>query len=212
MRLQTIMFLMLLMSFILSCKSEKAPLAVGSDNTPFPLISGSSWTYEYSDTSFDLYNNRITEINHGILKINLLDSVKLGNGEKALLWQSRFQENVDSLFVRWSGDSLIFYKNRKYPYIAWVFIFPLKVGRKWEINGCDYYEVLTNDTLNLPSFKNIVAFKIRENFHCEGNASRITTYDLSPKLWIVKYDFDYTVTIHYFRKHQVWLLRSYSIE
>ena len=206
-----ILFLILCLSLIFWCEKDKNPISTNIGHLPFPMKTGSTWEYEITDTTFYTYFADSMKINNGILKVKILNSIILGNGKRATIWQYNFQNTLDSLYVLSSGDSIIFYKNKEYPDARIVLIFPLSVSNEWERVECDKYKVLSKDTLNLPIGKITDVVKVEQNYACEVEAGLVNNYYIRQDIGIVKYHSNY-MNIHYgIKRNKEWILNSYSI-
>jgi len=204
-------FPILCIPLILSCEKDKNPISSNIGQIPFPMKTGSTWEYEITDTTFYTFFADSMKINNGILKVKILNSIILGNGKRATIWQYNFPNTLDSLYVLSSGDSIIFYQNKKYPYPKIILVFPLIVNNEWESIECDKYKVLSKDTLTLPigEIKDIV--KVQKNYTCEIEAGLVNDYYINSNIGIVKYNSNY-FNLHYFLNiHEKWILKSYSI-
>jgi hypothetical protein len=206
-----ILFLIFCLSLIFWCEKDKNPISTNIGHLPFPMKTGSTWEYEITDTTFYTYFADSMKINNGILKVKILNSIILGNGKRATIWQYNFQNTLDSLYVLSSGDSIIFYKNKEYPDARIVLIFPLSVSNEWERVECDKYKVLSKDTLNLPIGKITDVVKVEQNYACEVEAGLVNNYYIRQDIGIVKYHSNY-MNIHYgIKRNKEWILNSYSI-
>ena len=206
-----ILFLIFCLSLIFWCEKDKNPISTNIGHLPFPMKTGSTWEYEITDTTFYTYFADSMKINNGILKVEILNSIILGNGKRATIWQYNFQNTLDSLYVLSSGDSIIFYKNKEYPDARIVLIFPLSVSNEWERVECDKYKVLSKGTLNLPIGKITDVVKVEQNYACEVEAGLVNNYYIRQDIGIVKYHSNY-MNIHYgIKRNKEWILNSYSI-
>ncbi|MFH1526750.1 MAG: hypothetical protein ABIG69_08885, partial [Bacteroidota bacterium] len=132
-------------------------------------------------------------------------------GKKAIIWQYKFLNNFDSLYVLRSGDTTLFYYDKRFLAPKLVLIFPLEINNKWQLSTCVEYEVFGREIINLPLGAISNAFNIRESHSCEGEAGLVNNYYIEPYVGIVKYNSDY-LNIHYSIKRKIeWNLKSYSI-
>jgi hypothetical protein len=205
-------FSVLCISLIFSCEKEKNPISANIGHVSFPMKTGSTWEYEISDTIFYTFFADSMRINNGILKVKILNNIILGNGKKASIWQYNFQNTSDSLYVLSSGDSIIFYQNRKYPFPKIILVFPLSINKEWEFTECDKYKVLSKDTLSLPIGKINSVVKVQQNFTCEIEAGLVNNYYIKQNIGIVKYYSNYFNAHYFLNEHEKWILKSYSIK
>ena len=212
MRFKRFLLLILCISLIFSCKKDKNPISANIRHMSFPMKTGSTWQYEIIDTTFYTFFKDSMRINNGILKVKILNSIVLGNGKKALIWQYNFLNTLDSLYVLSSGDSIIFYQNKKYPDPKIILIFPLIVNNEWQFIECDKYKVLSKDTLSLPIGKITDVVKVQQNYTCEIEAGLVNNYYIKPNVGIVKYYSNYFNAHYFLNEHEKWILKSYSIK
>ena len=212
MRFKRFLLLILCISLIFSCKKDKNPISANIRHMSFPMKTGSTWQYEIIDTTFYTFFKDSMRINNGILKVKILNSIVLGNGKKALIWQYNFLNTLDSLYVLSSGDSIIFYQNKKYPDPKIILIFPLIVNNEWQFIECDKYKVLSKDTLSLPIGKITDVVKVQQNYTCEIEAGLVNNYYIKPNVGIVKYYSNYFNAHYFLSEREKWILKSYSIK
>ena len=211
MRIKKFLFLFLFVFITFSCKRSNNPVSPNNEQMTFPMKTGSTWEYEITDTTFYSLRDSM-QTNNGILKVKILNTTILGNGKKAFIWQYNFQNTFDSLYVLSSGDSIIFYQDKQYPYAKTILVFPLSVNNEWKFTECDKYKVLSKDTLNLQVIGKITdVVKVQQNFTCEGEAGLTNDYYINSNIGIVKYKSNYFNAHYSFSKHERWVLKSYSI-
>ena len=205
-------FSILCISLILSCENDKNPISANIGHMSFPMKTGSTWEYEVYDTTFYTFFADSMKTNNGILKVKILKSIILGNGKRAVIWQYNFQNTLDSLYVLCSGDSIIFYQNKKYPDPKIFLIFPLSINKEWEFIECDKYKVLSKVTLSLPIGKITDVVKVQQNYTCEIEAGLVNNYYIKPNIGIVKYYSNYFNAHYFLSEREKWILKSYSIK
>ena len=204
-------FLFLIGALILSsCQSSENPISSILITEEFPMTIGTTWEYDVIDTTYYYFFTDSITVNNGILQVSIVGSTVLKNQVHALVWQYKFKNNLDSLYVLKSGDTTLFYSDRNNSEPNLSLIFPLKVNKKWQLSDCRKYMVIDKEILNLPlgMFKN--TFNIRENNSCEGEASLENEYYIVPNIGIIKYQLAYQ-NIHYsIKRIREWNLKSYS--
>ena len=206
-----ILFLIFCLSLIFSCEKDKNPISSDIEKMQFPMKIGSTWEYEITDTTYSYFFGDSMQINNGILNVKIVNSIILDNGKKALIWEYNFQNNLDSLYVLRSEDSIIFYQNKKYPVQTIILVFPLSVNKEWELIDCDKYKVLSKDTLNLPIGKITDVVKVEQNYACEVEAGLVNNYYIRQDIGIVKYHSNYMNILYGIKRNKEWILKSYSI-
>ena len=196
---------------ISSCQSENNPISPNLKEEEFPMAIGSIWEYNVTDTTYYYFFTDSMKTNDGILQVSIVGSTFLENRGKAIVWQYKFLNNLDSLYVLKSGDTTFFYSDKRNPTPTFSLIFPLEVKQRWQLSNCSEYEVLDKEILNLPFglFRN--AFNISGNNSCEVEASFMENYYIEPNVGIIKYK-SYYQNFHYSIKRKIeWNLKSYSL-
>ena len=202
---------MLCISFCLlllfSCDKNKNPITPNIKKiSQFPMEIGASWNYEFTDTTY-YYHGDSMKIENGILHVKIIDSTILDTGKKAFIWQYEFQNNLDTLYSLYSGDSILFYPNKQTSEPKIIFLLPLTVSSEWEWTFCDKYKVLSKDTLNLPAGTFTNVFHVEQIYNCEIEAGLLNTYYINPGTGIVKYQSNYRNYHRGIKRNEKWVLK-----
>ncbi len=197
--------------FLLSCQKETNPISSDNVNEKFPMKIGLNWEYTVTDSTYFYNFADSIVVKNGIMKIGIINSTLLDDGRKALSWQYWFNNKiVDTSYVIFSDDTLYFYKDKKCETINAMFLFPLQINKEWELDSCNKYRVIKQDTSHF-SFGTINdIFIVEHEFICESEAGLTETYYLNSSIGIVKYTFNYQ-NIHYgIKQRKTWNLESFN--
>lgn len=132
---------------ISSCQSENNPISPNLKEEEFPMAIGSTWEYNVTDTTTYYFFTDSIKINNGILQVSIVGSTFLENRGKAIVWQYKFQNNLDSLYVLNTSDTTFFYSDKRNLTPIFSLIFPLEVNKIWQLSNCSKYEVLDKEIL-----------------------------------------------------------------
>lgn len=197
--------------FLLAGCENENPISSDIEQMQFPMNIGTSWDYDITDTTYYYSFGDSVQINNGLLSVKIVSSIVLGNGKKTFIWEYSFQNNIDSIYVLSSGDSIFFYQDKKYPVPKTTLVFPLILNKEWQQNECDKYRVVSTDTLNLPIGLTKDVVRVEQYYSCEGEASALNTYHIKQNIGIVKYRSNYMNAHYSTGRNKEWNLKSYSV-
>ena len=210
MRLIKLLSFIFCLFLIFSCEKDKNPTSAGNGRIEFPMDIGSSWIYSIIDEAYNSYTGS-TEITYDTVDVKIINSTILPNGNKAFIWQYKFRDSSDSIFVSQSFDTLYFYYDKKYLNIKFGLVFPLKQNKEWQLSTSDY-KVFLKDTLNSPVGLFTEVFQIKEYSVRVGNTAGYNEYFIVPQIGIVKYKYEIFTTVSEINHKSVWQLLFYQIK
>jgi len=192
----------------ISCKKMNEPDYNNPGKSQFPMSVGSVWEYAIVDTLIHTYTGE-TEIHHDTVDVTIIGTTTLSNGKNAAIWQYKFRNKIDSLFVFLSDDSLIFYDDDEYLTIKFGFMLQLQANNEWELSAINY-KVFLKDTLQVPVGLFVKVYHVEE-YERQGNVIGWNDYFIVPKIGIVKYHYGTFFTISEINNNIEWKLLAYSI-
>lgn len=118
----------------------------------FPNRIGDSWTYKYTEGNG----------NQQYIKVRIVGQDTLHNGEKAKIWQYKYPNFMDSVWVTSNDSEAVFYNKpccNRMPIQRLRLLFPLNVGNSWHTDAPygDTTRVMDESTITVPAgtFRNV---------------------------------------------------------
>ncbi len=195
--------IILLVSLFIGCDKLTSPIETRLELNSFPTQEGSYWIYEVTDSIQNIYDT---------LKVSILDNTILSNGKAVKIWEYRYSENVDTLFVAIEEDTISFYQGTITSFAEKLkIIFPLFDNKNWDTRVGEA-NVGPNEYLCLPSTRNYYTYRITIYPTHFMNSAGIDQYFISPGIGIIKYIDSMWTTLNPASYHYtVWELINYHI-
>lgn len=118
----------------------------------FPNRIGDSWTYKYTESNGTQH----------YIEVRIVGQDTLQNGEMAKIWQYKYPNFVDSVWVISNDTEAVFYNKpccSTIPLEKLRLVFPLNVGNSWHSDAPygDTTKVLNQSTISVPAgtFENV---------------------------------------------------------
>ena len=200
--------IILIISFLfLFCQKEKNIMEPSGNFSEFSLKVGSSWKYAVTDTIIHTYTGE-REIEKYTVTVTIVDSLTAPNGGVITVWQYTYPDKKDTLYVTLSGDTLLFYIDKKCQILHAGFLLNSHLNDEWFFSGREYKVVEVSD-VRVPAgvFKDVP--KIREIIW-QGNALGYNYYFFTPEAGFVKIYYGIFVTLFEINHITNWELVYHS--
>lgn len=193
-----ILFLLVGFNFlIIGCSNLTSPSKSDMTINDFPTKQGTYWVYKITD---------FVKNTSDILTVSILGNATLSNNQLASIWEYKYSDHTDTMFVAINVDTILFY-NAQY-YAPHKFIFPLTVGNSWDTNT-GKAEVTTFEYVPTITLSGYFSYKVTIYPTHWGNTGGNEQYFISPDVGIIRFDnlmFETDVSQRY---HTLWELRYF---
>ncbi len=187
--------------FASGCDKVNSPNVTSFVLNKFPTKSGTYWFYEVTDT--------VKNIND-ILKVSILGNTTLSNDKAVTIWEYRYSNTVDTLFVAIDNDTISFYQGTKSSFFERLkFVFPIEESKSWGTSVGEA-SVTSSRYISVPAVRSC-AYEVTIYPSLVGNSGGSDIYFISPGLGIIKYIGSIYNTFSSDYHYTVWELKAYHI-
>ena len=196
-----IYLLIAIIVFVGGCDKVNSPNETSLALNNFPTKSGTYWIYEVTDT--------VNNIND-ILRVSILGNTTLSNDKAVTIWEYRYSNTVDTLFVAIDNDTISFYQGTRSLFFERLkIVFPIEESKSWDTDIGEA-SVTSYKYISVPAIKSYTYEVTIYPTHF-GNSEGSDIYFISSSLGIIKYIGSIWNTLSSDYHYTVWELKSYHI-